>query len=488
MKRLLAILSLAILTLACQKLPDDVPTVTISLSPQSLVLEIGETHQITATVAPSGKTLSWTSDDTGIASVDNNGNVKGVAPGTATITASADKSSQTCEVTVTGGANLLGAMSSDAEILNGAGGETVVDINTSSASFTVTSNCDWLTCEPLQKQVVIKTEKNSSKVVRTGAITISDGAKKHVVAIKQRPYIFSRSQVGSNTITNAIKITYGNTKLTRVYIVLPAPKTNQYQDISDCTVTPGTIEDCPDGMNSYTRTDITEDFPKSGSNFVTESFHATAYTLEANLNIISDIPEYDPESAPCKMYLGMDDYGFIDPTHEEIASVSDNLWNKVNGNLILYARRCYEWTANHMTYGNSYTGLHTIEELMRTKKGDCGNFSSVFISLLRAKDIPARHIVMIAPQEHDYHVRAEFYIPAYGWIPADPTFYNSDRSGDYFGRFTGTYVVMSLGINNICKGYDNSDQVMLLLQTYYLWYWYSSGDGKVTYYHDFSKF
>jgi hypothetical protein len=80
-----------------------VPVTGISLNKTILNLKIGETSAITATVTPANatyKTVMWTSDDSGIASV-NNGTVTAVNGGTTTITASTvDGISTTCAVTV----------------------------------------------------------------------------------------------------------------------------------------------------------------------------------------------------------------------------------------------------------------------------------------------------------------------------------------------------------------------------------------------------
>ncbi len=84
------------------------PTVhveSVTLSSSSLDLQIGEEAVLTATVLPSDatdKTVGWQSDDPSVATV-NNGRVKAVAAGSATITATADGKNATCSVTVTGG-------------------------------------------------------------------------------------------------------------------------------------------------------------------------------------------------------------------------------------------------------------------------------------------------------------------------------------------------------------------------------------------------
>jgi uncharacterized repeat protein (TIGR02543 family) len=63
--------------------------VSVSLDTGGADLNVGETRQLTATVTPSdtGSSVSWTSSDTSVATVDSNGLVTAVATGTASITA-----------------------------------------------------------------------------------------------------------------------------------------------------------------------------------------------------------------------------------------------------------------------------------------------------------------------------------------------------------------------------------------------------------------
>jgi len=82
------------------------PVTGITLSATSLSLETGKSAKLTATVTPSDasdKSVSWTSSDGSIASVDNAGNVKAVSAGTCTITATTSNPNitATCQVTVT---------------------------------------------------------------------------------------------------------------------------------------------------------------------------------------------------------------------------------------------------------------------------------------------------------------------------------------------------------------------------------------------------
>lgn len=77
-----------------------VSKVTITLSQTSATLELNETLQLTATSSDSGS-ISWSSDNESVVTVDNNGLIKGVGEGTANIIASRGMAgSATCAVTV----------------------------------------------------------------------------------------------------------------------------------------------------------------------------------------------------------------------------------------------------------------------------------------------------------------------------------------------------------------------------------------------------
>lgn len=84
----------------------NVPVTGVSVSPTSISLSTGVTSQLTATVVPSNatnKNVSWTSNNSGVASVNSSGLVTAIAPGTATITVTTADGGRTatCAVNVT---------------------------------------------------------------------------------------------------------------------------------------------------------------------------------------------------------------------------------------------------------------------------------------------------------------------------------------------------------------------------------------------------
>ena len=76
---------------------------SISLDRTELVLTIGATDKLTATILPeyvTDKTVTWTSSDESIVTVDEEGNIQALALGEAVITAACGEKSATCKVTV----------------------------------------------------------------------------------------------------------------------------------------------------------------------------------------------------------------------------------------------------------------------------------------------------------------------------------------------------------------------------------------------------
>lgn len=100
-----ALLALASVGLcACSEDGPDEPVIptTIELSQSEIKLTAGQTAQLTATVenADDNSLIEWESADENVATVDQNGEITAVNPGTTTITAKCNDASASCEVTV----------------------------------------------------------------------------------------------------------------------------------------------------------------------------------------------------------------------------------------------------------------------------------------------------------------------------------------------------------------------------------------------------
>ena len=110
----------------------------ITIDPTSWTMEVGDKKTLTATVWPASTgtgSLSWTSSNNSVATVDANGNVTAVALGTANITASQNGMSATCVITVAG----ISLNKTSTKILIG-GTEQLTATVYPSASYTWTSS------------------------------------------------------------------------------------------------------------------------------------------------------------------------------------------------------------------------------------------------------------------------------------------------------------------------------------------------------------
>jgi len=158
---------------------------------------------------------------------------------------------------------------------------------------------------------------------------------------------------------------------------------------------------------------------------------------------------------------------YVVPANKIIKALSKQLLDESGGNLLDYAERCYLYVASHYKYLNPLTGLHALSKILKDGGGDCGNLSSIYISLLRAQGIPARHVVAIGVNK--YHVWSEFYIQDFGWIPVDVTYKNSNPKGNFFGRYDSNWVVLQKGVDmqySTSAGY----KTIPLLQSSHWWY------------------
>lgn len=105
---------------------------------------------------------------------------------------------------------------------------------------------------------------------------------------------------------------------------------------------------------------------------------------------------------------------------------------------VAQAKAVYDWIVDNATYDPSLPGCGTGDVRKQLISGQYGGRSAdingLFVAICRAVGIPARCVygLRIGPSRlfrslgitsddasRGHHVRAEFYIPGYGWIPVD---------------------------------------------------------------------
>ena len=127
------------------------------------------------------------------------------------------------------------------------------------------------------------------------------------------------------------------------------------------------------------------------------------------------------------------------PTDGAVKTLSDDIVKGRQGN-VEKSRAIYEWIVEN-TYRDAKTrgcGTGDIKFMVENKAwgGKCADLNALFVALARAQGVPARDVygIRVAGSELGYkslgktggditkaqHCRAEFYDPAFGWVPVDP--------------------------------------------------------------------
>ena len=119
------------------------------------------------------------------------------------------------------------------------------------------------------------------------------------------------------------------------------------------------------------------------------------------------------------------------------------------------AQAIYRYVVERMTYEKETPGWGRGDTLRACDvgTGNCTDFHSLFISLARARGIPARfQIGLPVPQGAQgtipgYHCSAEFYIDGVGWIPVDASeaWKNRQRFDYFFGTYDPNRLAFSTG-------------------------------------------
>lgn len=81
----------------------NIAVTSIKVTPSLYTINVGDKYKLTATISPSNatdKSIIWSSNNTSVVCVDNNGNITGISPGSAIVTAkTSNGKTATCSIT-----------------------------------------------------------------------------------------------------------------------------------------------------------------------------------------------------------------------------------------------------------------------------------------------------------------------------------------------------------------------------------------------------
>jgi len=120
------------------------------------------------------------------------------------------------------------------------------------------------------------------------------------------------------------------------------------------------------------------------------------------------------------------------------------------------ARAIYNYVIATMRYDKSGTGWGNGDAIWActAKRGNCSDFHSLFIGMMRAAGIPARFEIgfPLPSDQHDgavpgYHCWAQFYVEPYGWIPVDVSeaWKHPEKKNYFFGAHDDNRLQFTVG-------------------------------------------
>ncbi len=165
---------------------------------------------------------------------------------------------------------------------------------------------------------------------------------------------------------------------------------------------------------------------------------------------------YYPESEQFADFLKHERY--IEKDHRQIQEIADGIEGQTEIDVV---KNIYDYVLDNMEYSTLGRKDFGAVKAIQLGKGDCTEYSDLFVALCRAKNIPARvasgYTVRFAPTS-TRHNWAEVYLQEYGWVPFDPSKGDAKNviiRGKAFSNLRSAYIYLSHVRNDALLGKYN---------------------------------
>ncbi|HEU0188523.1 MAG TPA: transglutaminase-like domain-containing protein [Gallionella sp.] len=207
-----------------------------------------------------------------------------------------------------------------------------------------------------------------------------------------------------------------------VRVWIPYPVSNDVQDISNVRINGNFTQSAVYGEKETGNLALYAEWTTpTKDHAITLTFDATAKEL-----IKKDFPAVE-QAIPVEIKEYLKSTAFI-PTDGKVKEIALSA-TKNKKKISEKARAVYQWVVENTVRDPDVKGCGTgeVEKVIAKKGGKCADISSVFVSVARAAGVPAREVFGLRLGKKDeedmtggHHCWAEFYVPGYGWVPADP--------------------------------------------------------------------
>jgi hypothetical protein len=191
---------------------------------------------------------------------------------------------------------------------------------------------------------------------------------------------------------------------------------------------------------------------------INQTFWLDRYTLETKISVGSIGRTYDTESRLYQVYTA--NTGLIPAADESVINAALSAIGRER-NPYLQTKAIYRFLIEQLVY-DSKLAEKTILESFVAASGDAYTFSMLFCAMTRAIGIPSRPVagfLIYGDRRARVHYWAEFYVPSFGWVPADPALGDGATFGAYpqhenpseyfFGNVDSNHVVFTRGVVDV---------------------------------------
>lgn len=255
-----------------------------------------------------------------------------------------------------------------------------------------------------------------------------------------------------------------------------------YQDVENQVITTGTnldfndtIRDSYQNFYDYFQVNISSENPNFTVTY-SQNIELKAHSWEIPDNIT--LESYDISSSFYKKYTSALPYTEVNDSN--IKSIADEILES-STNVVEIAENAYLKVVDLLDYQLVEGAAKGALQALLDGNGDCSEYSSLLVAILRSAGIPARKVLGYALVDGDIsasnpkynmqvddqfhysikesnipaHAWVQFYIPNLGWISVDPTWGESTRSTNslfYFNNYDYIRIISTVG-----DYYNNSE-------------------------------
>jgi len=201
------------------------------------------------------------------------------------------------------------------------------------------------------------------------------------------------------------------------------------------TVVPRTLPDRQKITVQY-RPRPSKVFDKNGNRYAEFVFVKPESQFKVEINLKAEMYRYDLSTAQRREKkrlskgLAFADFlkeeKYVEKNDARIQQIAEGITGENESEVV---EKIYNYVIDNMEYGGYKPKPAGATKALAQRKGDCTEYTHLFVAICRAKNIPAKVIsgyitkFDVTPR----HNWAEVYLKEYGWVPFDPTF-GDDKS------------------------------------------------------------